>query len=251
MAFSLNETIILSAINGGGLLSLVDGVMSPGYGIYYSSDGALALKPSSVLSIDFKNDSSIVDSPIEGGSYSSYNKVKHPSTIKVTFVLEGWTGYSGAIPNLTNFSLTSRTDMLQMLDLMVASSKLYDIDTPDTTYEQYDLLSYNYVTEAKDVTLLKVEAVFQAVQENAGVTFSGTTEKKVNATASNSTINDVNAALSGLNCAIADASAPISDYAFSAVSKATGTITGSENGYKQSSMDDCSLSISKLVAGLT
>lgn len=100
----------------------------------------------------------MVSSPIERGSYSSFNKVKRPPIIRVLFTLEGWTGFSGSIPNLTNFTLTSRSDMLAALDAMVADAQVYDIETPDTTYEDYDLVRYNYRTSDRDVTLLTVEA---------------------------------------------------------------------------------------------
>ncbi len=86
----------------------------------------------------------MVSAPIEQGSYSSFNKVKRPPIIRVLFTLEGWTGFSGSIPNLTNFTLTSRSDMLAALDAMVADAQVYDIETPDTTYEDYDLVRYNY-----------------------------------------------------------------------------------------------------------
>jgi hypothetical protein len=44
--------------------------------------------------------------------------------------------------------------MLAALDAMVADAQVYDIETPDTTYEDYDLVRYNYRTSDRDVTLL-------------------------------------------------------------------------------------------------
>lgn len=118
MAFSLNETTLLSAINSGNIFSIINSVLSPGYGIYLKS-GLRALSPTSFLGIEGGADASVVSAPIEKGSYNSFNKVKRPPVLRVLFTLEGWTGFSGSIPNLTNFTFTSRTEMLAALDAKI------------------------------------------------------------------------------------------------------------------------------------
>ena len=267
MAFSLNETTLLSAISSGNIFSIINSVLSPSYGVYLKS-GAKALSPTSVLGIEYGADASVVSAPIEKGSYSSFNKVKRPPVIRMLFTLEGWTGLSGSIPNLTNFTLVSRTDMLKALDEMVEKAETYDIETPDTTYEDYDLIRYNYRTSDRDVTLLTVEAIFQAVLQEAEVTLTSTTAndnttsnetskassavtEKANSTATNSTLDDVKGALTGLKDSISSAASSVATSVTNAVSSATSGLTSSINGAATSALNNLSTSVKELAAGLT
>lgn len=210
----------------------------------------------------------MVSAPIEQGSYSSFNKVKRPPIIRVLFTLEGWTGFSGSIPNLTNFTLTSRSDMLAALDAMVADALVYDIETPDTTYEDYDLVRYNYRTSDRDVTLLTVEAIFQAVLQEAEVTLTSTTAnsnttsngtskaasvvtEKANSTASNSTLEDVKGALTGLKESVSSAATKVATSVTNAVSNATSGATSAINGAATSAIKNLAATVDELVAGLS
>ena len=268
MAFSLNETTILSAINSGSLLSVVNSVLHPGYGIYFNDGSGKAITPTSFLGVEYGADASVVSAPIEQGSYSSYNKVKRPPVIRVLFTLEGWSGYSGSLPNLTNLSLTSITDMLGALDEMVNSAVTYDIETPDTTYEKYDLVRYNYRKSDRDVTLLTVEAIFQSILEEAGVTLTSTTAtnntssnqnskassvttEKVNSSASDSTLDDVKGALSGLKESLSSAATTVASSVSTAVSGATSSASSSINGAATSAINKLSETVTELVSGLS
>lgn len=267
MAFSLNETTLLSAINSGNIFSIINSTLSPSYGIYLKS-GLRALSPSSFLGIEYGADASVVSAPIEQGSYGSFNKVKRPPIIRVLFTLEGWTGFSGSIPNLTNFTLTSRSDMLAALDAMVADAQMYDIETPDTTYEDYDLVRYNYRTSDRDVTLLTVEAIFQAILQEAEVTLASTTAnsnttsngtskaasvvtEKANSTATNSTLEDVKGALTGLKESVSSAATTVATSVTNAVSNATSGATSAINGAATSAIKNLATTVDELVAGLS
>lgn len=227
-----------------------------------------AISPSSFLGIEYGADASVVSAPIEKGSYSSFNKVKRPPIIRVLFTLEGWTGFSGSIPNLTNFTLTSRSDMLAALDAMVADAQVYDIETPDTTYEDYDLVRYNYRTSDRDVTLLTVEAIFQSVLQEAEVTLTSTTAnnnttangtskaasvvtEKANSTATNSTLEDVKGALTGLKESVSSAATTVATSVTNAVSSATSGATSAINGAATSAIKNLATTIDELVAGLS
>lgn len=263
MNFSLNETTLLNAVQGGGIFSVINSIITPGYGIYRKS-GERAIRPSSFLGVEYGADASVVSSPIEGGSYSSYNKVKRPPVIRVLFVLEGWSGLSGSLPNLTNFSLTSRADMLSALDQMVDLAVTYDIETPDTVYEDYDLVRYNYRTSDRDVTLLTVEAIFQAVLQEAEVTLTSTTAQsktttnatsnassavteRVNASTSEATQSNASSALAGLKKTASDAVGKVS----SSVSNITQTTTASINGSAASAINKLAATVTELVKVVT
>lgn len=183
--FSLNETTLLSAINSRSLLSAINSAINPGWGITYNkvdtdssplgvAAGRAVFTPSGWISAEPMGDASIVTSPIERGSYTSYNKVRRPSELRVVFSLEGWTAYSGAVPNLTNFSTQSRSALLNTLEQMKNTCSTYDIETPDRVYQGYDLTHYDYsVSATKGVTLLTVSATFQEVMDIGEVSISG------------------------------------------------------------------------------
>lgn len=268
MNFSLNETTLLNAVQGGGIFSVINSIIGPGYGIYFNNGTGKALSPSSFLGVEYGADASVVSAPIESGSYNSYNKVKRPPVIRVLFVLEGWSGLAGSLPNLTNFSLTSRADMLAALDAMVEDTTTYDIETPDTTYEKYDLVRYNYRTSDRDVTLLTVEAIFQSVLESAEVTLTSTTAQstttangtslapsavteKVNSSTTEATQSGVSSALTGLKNSVSSAATQVADKVSSTVNNLTQTTTASINGAATSAINKLSSSVTDLVKALT
>lgn len=269
MAFSLNETTLLNAIRGGGLLSIINSTLSPGYGIYNSNIPTKALTPTSFIGVEIVKDSAVTIAPIEKGTYSSYNKVNRPGEIRVTFAFEGWTGFSGAIPNLTNFSLASRTDILSKLDEMVEGANLYDIETPDTTYQNYDLTHYDYRTSSQEVTILIVSAVFQAIRDMGNVTLSNATGNVVepgnnadiksangrtamgNSGVTASTLTDVKGALSGLKNSLSSAATKVATSVSSSINESTSGITGAINGAATSSINKLSEAVTELVSGLS
>lgn len=269
MAFSLNETKLLNAMRGGGLLSIINSTLSPGYGIYNSNIPTKALTPTSFIGVEIVKDSAVTIAPIEKGTYSSYNKVNRPGEIRVTFAFEGWTGFSGAIPNLTNFSLASRTDILSKLDEMVEGANLYDIETPDTTYQNYDLTHYDYRTSSQEVTILIVSAVFQAIRDMGNVTLSNATGNVVepgnnadiksangrtvmgNSGVTASTLTDVKGALSGLKNSLSSAATKVATSVSSSINESTSGITGAINGAATSSINKLSEAVTDLVSGLS
>lgn len=197
MAFSLNEATLLSAINSGSIFSIINSALSPTWGITYRTvdpnislaaqspygpapgyvsvinPGDKVFVPSGWVSVEPYGEAMVVNSPIEKGSYTSYNKVRRPSDLRVVFVLQGWTAFSGAVPNITEFSTLSRSELLHILERMKNTASTYDIETPDRVYGSYDLVHYDYLVSAqKGMTLLTVNATFQQVMDIGEVIIS-------------------------------------------------------------------------------
>lgn len=200
--FSLNETTLLSAINSGSIFSIINSTLFPSWGITYNKvdetltgviPGMTVFEPTGWVSAEPVGDAAIVNAPIEKGSYTSYNKVRRPAELRVVFVLEGWSAYTGALPNITNFSTLSRTGLLGILDTMKNTACTYDIETPDRVYEGYDLAHYDYSISARGgLTLLKVSATFQQVMDIAEVSLSSNTTTK---SPTNNDASSVNSAI--------------------------------------------------------
>jgi len=271
--FSLNETTLINAVSGGGLLSVVNSVVSPGYGIYYASGekiGKKPIMPKSFVIVEFTGDASISTAPKEKGKYSSFNKIQRPPELHLTFTVEGWTGFSGSVPNLTDFTLSSRSDVLATLETMRTSADIYDIETPDTTYTSYDLTKYDYRIRADSgVTMLTVTAIFQSVVDTAEVTVSsdtsqaGTTSNdtaqgangvitvNTTSTTATATMADVKKALAGLTASLTDSAVTVADSASSALQKASETVTGALSDSVISSTNQLSNAISLLAGKIT
>lgn len=182
MSFSLNISTVLSAIQGGSLLSILNSALSPTYKITYNTvdeslltvtAGQEVFTPSGWVSVDRYGDAMVTKGPVEKGQYSSYNKVRQPSELRIIFALEGWTAFSGALPNLTNFSLLSRNNFIQKLDEMKNTASTFDIETPDTVYYGYDLTHFDYfVGSYRGQTLLMANCTFEEIMNGGEVMLS-------------------------------------------------------------------------------
>ncbi|WP_313687910.1 hypothetical protein [Pantoea sp.] len=253
MAFSLNETTLLSAINSGSIFSIINSALSPSWSISFNKvdddfagavSGSAVFTPTGWISAEPVGDAQVVSSPIQKGSYTSYNKVRRPKELRVKFALEGWTGYSGAIPNITNFTTLSRTELIKILDQMLETACTYDIETPDTIYTGYDLAHYDYMTSARQgLTLLTVSATFQAVMDVGEVTVSSQTTKtqastnatstqasavttdKTQSTATSSTLDQVKTAWTSANTSLSSALQSTSSAIVSGVNSAAESVS--------------------------
>jgi len=254
MAFSLSETTILSAIKGGNLISILSSVLKPGYSITFNTlpaindplngkgnIGGAVFMPTSFISVEQIGEASVTSAPIEQGGYTSFNKVIRPRQLMVVFTLEGWTGYSGAIPNLTNLSTLSVEKLLSTLETMRTSTYTYTIETPDTTYSSFDLVRFSYAkTSGAGVTLLKVSAMFQEVLQVAETSISTSSTANRNSSidaamctvstsssTTDATLDDVRNAWSNGNASLSEALTTTADYATSEITSAASTVATS------------------------
>lgn len=170
--FSLNAASLTNILGGGGLSSIISTVLRPSYSIM-NTDGTTALEVSGVAMLQPSKSATITTSPVEGGKYQSINKVEEPGRIRADVIIKGLTGFSGDIPNLFDFTLTSQSEVLETIKNMVSVSGTYTIDTPKATYESYDLIGYNYaVTSSRGVSMLTVSIEFQEIIQKMSVTLS-------------------------------------------------------------------------------
>lgn len=170
--FSLNAASLMNAIQNGGIMSVLSTTLYPEYAIRISG-GAEHLPVSGVAVIEPGGTATITNSPVQDGKYSSINKVKDPGRIRYDVVVNGLTGFSGDIPNLFDFTLTTQNETIQTIRDMVATAQVYDIDTPKGTFESYDLVGWRYLTKSDSgVTMLIISLDFQEVQQVMSVTLS-------------------------------------------------------------------------------
>lgn len=171
---SLNTADIFNAIGGASPLSIIDSVLHPSYVIRYSGTAFVALEFSGMASIQPGGRAQITNAPVEGGQYQSINKVKEPNIVRCSVIINGLTGFTGNIPNIFDLTLTSQSEALRTIQVMLKTTGLYDIETPKETLESYDLVEHSYeVNSQRGVSMLTVFLDFQEVMQQMEVVLSG------------------------------------------------------------------------------
>ncbi|WP_233234490.1 hypothetical protein [Bordetella sp. LUAb4] len=137
----------------------------------YTQDGGLALEPDTFISISATRSASIASYPLDVGfsgnarAFSSYNKVVAPigNEVKMAF--------SGNAADCQVF--------LTKISLMVSSTELYSIVTPQAAFANVNLIKFTYgqsVPTPQAVTggptMLLVDLAFQEVNLSATALFS-------------------------------------------------------------------------------
>lgn len=106
----------------------------------------------STNSFTFSKETKVSDFPVEKGSFATYNKVEVPGSPIVVFAFGGTEGQRGIF--------------LNALDAACKSTDLYDVVTPEVTYLDYAIESYNYTRQnTRGTSLLMVEVHLKEVKQ--------------------------------------------------------------------------------------
>jgi len=124
----------------------------PTWGIFSPKTGQPVFASDSVVALDYRQEWRIADYPIERGGFVSYNKLKMPFDIRVSFSFAGNQGLLGSlIPGGALLSLIpgfsgadTRRTMLQMLDAAIARLDLVSVVTPEAQYPLVNIIHYDF-----------------------------------------------------------------------------------------------------------
>jgi hypothetical protein len=133
--------------------------------------------------MDFRQDYRIATFPIERGAFASYNKVKEPFDIRVTFISDGRQqllvgllsgGALGALVSGVDPNASNRASFLNNLEVAIRSLALFSVVTPEVTYPSVNIIHYDYHREARNggATMLRVDVWCQEVRVAAKPAFS-------------------------------------------------------------------------------
>ena len=107
------------------------------------SGGSPVVIADSVIALDYKQEWSISDYPVEGGAFQSYNKVALPFDVRIRF---------------TAGSASGRDDLLSSIASIAGTTQLFDAVTPDVVYPSVNITHYDYRRTARNgVGLLQVD----------------------------------------------------------------------------------------------
>ena len=139
------------------------GLGTPQWGLF--RDGFPVVVADNVVAFDFREDYRISKAPLEGGAFTSYNKVQIPFGIVLRFSAGG--------------SLANRQALLESIDAIIGSLDLFDAVTPERTYASVNPTHRDYHRSAESgqgllVVDLHCELVNQSIESEFGNTQSPT-----------------------------------------------------------------------------
>ena len=118
----------------------------------YKSDGSQAVPFDTFFSLDVASDGKVTTYPTEPNGFFAYNKVQSPNIINVTLGLTGGT--------------TERRSVIEALEELVESTEKLSVVTPEKTFTDYSLESFDYTRAIGDGTdRLKVNLRLVEVRE--------------------------------------------------------------------------------------
>lgn len=190
VAANIDVTHIFAALQGGTLKSVAANIFRPAYYIRLAGQRDIALEVNGVSELQNTGTAVVTTSPIEGGTYQVINKVKQPTQIICSVILNGF-GLANfdfrilerAAGWLTDSVRTPPVETLKRIKDMINSTSLYDIETPKETFRGYDLINYRYMTSNKTgVTMLTVQLTFQEIIQKLQVNLAGGTASRAGVT---------------------------------------------------------------------
>lgn len=135
---------------GGG--ALINTLFGNYWGIF-NEFGVPLLLADNVLSLQYQNQSRVVNAPIEKGSFTSYNKVADP--YKATVQLSKGSG-----------GTLERGAFLAQLEVLAKSTLKFYIITPEYVYKSANIVGFDFAREARDgATLIKVNVHLEEIRE--------------------------------------------------------------------------------------
>jgi len=123
--------------------------------------GAPIIVADSVVGMDYKQEWSLSDYPVEQGAFATYDKVALPFDVRVRF---------------TAGSISSRDALLNSLAAVAGTTQLFDVVTPEVVYTSVTITHYDYRRTARSgLGLLQVDVWCLQVAPNGSSTAATTT----------------------------------------------------------------------------
>lgn len=141
----------------------------PVWGIFDSNRKSV-VDADSFLAFENANETTVSDFPVQAGGFASYNKVRLPARNSVRISKGG--------------SLADRAALLTQLDVLLATTDVFTILTPEKSYPSVNLERFTVMRKDKDSAyfLTDVDLYFREIQVTE-VVFTNTASSTANAQA--------------------------------------------------------------------
>lgn len=156
----------------------VFGVFAPGqWGIY--SGGLPVVVADSVISLEYKQEWTISDYPVEQGGFESFDKVALPFDARVRFSAGG--------------SELSREVLLSSIAAIAGTLELFSVVTPEVFYPNVTIRHYDYRrTSTNGLGLIIVDVWCEEVRQSANTDATSTASFDGSATSQSSGASQIN-----------------------------------------------------------
>lgn len=129
------------------------------WGIYFG--GVPVIIADNVVEVQYRQQWSVSDFPVERGAFQSYDKVQVPYDARLRFTAGG--------------SLANREAMLASIAAVAADTNLYDVVTPEAVYLSCNFTHYDYSRRSNEgLGLLSVDIWLIEVRQAASAGMSNT-----------------------------------------------------------------------------
>lgn len=146
------------------------------WGIYFG--GAPVVIADNVVSMEYRQQWSISDFPVERGAFESYDKVQIPYDARVRFSAGG--------------STANRTAMLASIAAIAGDTNFYDVVTPEAVYLSCNIVHYDYSRRSNEGNgLLLVDIWLLEVRQAASAAMSNTQDPSGAAQVNGGTVQPV------------------------------------------------------------
>jgi hypothetical protein len=131
----------------------------PLWGIY--QNGAPVVIADTVTELDYRQEWSVADYPVERGGFESYDKVNTPFRIRIRFASGG--------------SVANREALLASIAAIGDTLDLFDVVTPEAVYTSVNVERYDYRRSATNgLGLMIVDIDVLEIREDPGQNFQNT-----------------------------------------------------------------------------
>lgn len=125
---------------------------SPQYYLTEAESSSIAVEFSRIMDLEMSAEGKVISTPIEQGSFASYNKVASPTTIRATLAVEG--------------ELSDLQTVVDKLFELKDGTELVNFVTPVREYQKYTLEKFSYQQAAeKGTNVLYVEINLSEIKE--------------------------------------------------------------------------------------
>ena len=146
------------------------------WGIFFG--GVPVVIADNVVEVQYRQQWSISDFPVERGAFESYDKVQIPYDARLRFTAGG--------------SLANREAMLASIAAVAADTNLYDVVTPEAVYLSCNFTHYDYSRRSNEgLGLLSVDIWLIEVREAVSPAMSSTVDPSSAAQVNGGTVQTV------------------------------------------------------------
>lgn len=151
-SFAPASALVPATADAPAVTSLFGGAGSA-WGVYQG--GSPVITADTVASMEYRQEWTISDYPVEQGAFESYDKVQTPFSARVSFAAGG--------------AEASRMALLNSIAAIAGDLNLYDVATPTSTYSSVNVVHYDYRrTTQNGVGLLVVDVWLMEVRVVVG-----------------------------------------------------------------------------------